>query len=339
LIRDSFVALLFVLGGKPCEKKADGGGVLMTFCSFAPPAAKYAAACVPRTMLRMLIALSSLLILVAGCRFLGEAPPPLAGRLIVTGSSTLAPLIRVAASLFEQRYPQVHVEVHATNSIDGLNALTRKQADIGLSDLYADLASYPDPRLTDHIVAGVPFTLIASSDVVVASLTRAQLRAVFSTEMIENWKQIGGKSLPLRLVVPPPASEIRTLFREYVLDGLQERSMKSRGVIQQASPFAVRDAVVQTPGALGYLALPDLTAHVKMLAIDGKFATAANIAAGTYPFWAYEHCYTLGEDNPLASAFLDFLFSPTIQHLAAHLHYLALADLHHSETSRAASPR
>ena len=63
------------------------------------------------------------------------------------------------------------------------------------------------------------------------------------------------------------------------------------------------------------------------VAIDGKNATKDNIIAGSYTFWSYEHMYTLGDDNPIVSAFLEYMLQPHAQLLAQQNHYIPIADM------------
>ncbi|MBA2287788.1 MAG: phosphate ABC transporter substrate-binding protein [Ktedonobacteraceae bacterium] len=271
----------------------------------------------------MVLTFLAFLVGAAGCTQSNGTLPDLSGHILVVGSTALQPLATAAASLFQQQHPQAHIEVRGGGSLSGLRSVTGHQADVGNSDIYADPALYPDPNLTDHIVAVVPFTMIVGPDVTVPSLTQQQIIDIFSTGKIRNWSQVGGSDVPIVPVVRPATSGTRATLRKYILGGRDEKGR----LLQTDSSQTVRDTVAHTRGAISYLALSVLNSSVKAIAIGGKMATPQNIEAGSYAFWGYEHMYTLGNDNPLVAAFLDFMLTSQVQHLAQRLSYIPIADM------------
>jgi phosphate transport system substrate-binding protein len=264
-----------------------------------------------------------MLVILAGCAGSVGTQTPLAGRLSVQGSTALLPLATAAAGLFQRQNPQVHLDVKGGGSLFGLTAVTSHKADIGDSDVYADPAIYPDPNLTDHIVCVIPFAMVVGPGVNVTKLTTQQIIDIFSSGKIRNWKAVGGSDLPIVPVVRPITSGTRATFRKYILGGRDEIGTSLR----TDSSTAVRDTVAHTPGAIGYLALSVLNASVRAIAINNYMPTPANIEAGNYSFWSYEHMYTLGDDNKVLSSFLDFMLTPTVQQLAQRLKYIPISNM------------
>ncbi len=220
--------------------------------------------------------------------------------------------------------PETHITVNGGGSLFGLQAVTSGKADIGDSDVYADPGAYPDPTLTDHLVAVIPFTLIVNSDVTgVTSLKRDQIIGIFSTSQYTNWSQLGGPNLPIKAVVRPPTSGTRLTFRKYVMGGRDEKGI----FLNSDSSKTVLATVASTPGAIGYLALSVIDSSVRAIGIDGASATPAAIEGGRYPFWGYEHMYTLGDGSQLASAFLDYMTTSEIQAAAQRLGYIPIYDM------------
>ena len=283
---------------------------------------------------------SGLLILLAACATpFGSAPPVLSGHVKVDGSTALQPLVSKAASLFEQTYPQVHIDVNGGGSVTGLSDVTSQKVDIGDSDIYADPAIYPDPNLTDHLVCVIPFTMIVSSDVNIPNLTTSDIVNIFATGKYTNWSQLGGPDLPIMPIVRPPTSGTRATFRRYVLGGRDE--LGSLSTINSSQDVVTR--VAQTPGAIGYLAASVLNAHVRAISINGYAANLGNIESGHYTFWSYEHMYTLNTLNqangPLIDAFLNFMLSPQLQPQVTALHYFPITALKFPLLSSNASGR
>lgn len=270
------------------------------------------------------VALLGLALLLAGCAQAGQAQGSIGGAITVAGSTALQPLVTRAAERFDVAHPAAHVDVAGGGSLHGIQAVTSHKVTIGDSDVYADPGAYPDPTLTDHLVAVIPFTMIVNPDVSgVKSLTRDQIIGVFSTGSINNWKQVGGPDLPIQAVVRPATSGTRLTFRKYVMGGRDEKGI----FLKTDSSQTVLTTVADTPGAIGYVGLSVLDKTVQPVEIDGVAATPSAIESGHYPFWGYEHMYTLGDGNALASAFLDYMLTPEIQGLAQTMGYIPIAQI------------
>jgi phosphate transport system substrate-binding protein len=259
---------------------------------------------------------------IAACSTNDAATTSLSGKLALAGSTALQPLATQAAKLFQQQYPHIHVEVSGGGSLAGLSAVSSRQVDIGNSDVYADPAVYPDPDLTDHLVCVIPFVMIVNHDVSVTNLRKQDIIDIFSTGTITNWKQVGGQDLTIVPVVRPATSGTRATFRKYVLAGRDENGT----LLKTDSSQTVLDTVANTPGAIGYLAVPVVDEHVGVVAIDGQLPSLESIESGSYAFWGFEHMYTLG-DSPTIAAFLNFMLSPEVQNLAQQLRYIPIADM------------
>lgn len=272
------------------------------------------------TATTILLAGLSIALLLSGCASNGTTPAESKGNLKVTGSTALQPLVMAAAQSFMKLHPQAHILVSGGGSVTGLGNVTSRKSDIGDSDIYADPALYPDPNMTDHIVCVIPFTMITNADVNISSLTQDQIIKIFSTGEISNWKQLGGPDQRIVPVVRPPTSGTRDTFRKYILGGLDEKGT----LLKTDSSITVRDTVAKTPGAIGYLALSVLDPSVHPIAINNQAPTQENIVAGRYVFWAYEHMYTLGDDNQLIAAFLDFMLTRQVQQEAQNLRYIPI---------------
>lgn len=273
-------------------------------------------------------------IFVSSCTGSGTNNPPLSGSIQIDGSTALLPLVSAAADAFDKQNPHVHITVSGGGSFTGLNDVTSGKVLIGDSDVYASFAAYPNPDMTDHIVCVTPFSVITNPGIQVPTLTRDQLIDIFSTNTITNWKYVGGPDMSIVPIVRPPTSGTRDTFRKYVLGGRDEGN-----VLTTDSTTTVHDIVAQTPGAIGYLVQAAVDNKVHPIAIDGKNATKANIIAGTYTYWSYEHMYTLGDDNPIVSAFLDFmLLSPTVRELISQKSYIPISDMPLPQASSTTSP-
>jgi phosphate transport system substrate-binding protein len=244
-------------------------------------------------------------------------------QIVVAGSTALQPLAAQSAALFQKLHPNVHIDVQGIGSIKGLQEVTRKKINIGTSDIYADPALYPDPNLTDHIVCVIPFAMIVNPAISVPSLTPQQVTDIFSTGKYTNWQQLGGPNIPIVPVVRPTTSGTRDTFRKYVLGGRDERYKP----LNTDSSVEVLHRVAQTPGAIGYLALSVVNSSVHTIALNQQKPTIDAISNGSYSFWSYEHMYTMGDDDPVINAYLDFMLTSQVQQLALGLNYIPIANM------------
>jgi phosphate transport system substrate-binding protein len=235
------------------------------------------------------------------------AGQPLTGTVTASGSSALLPLVKQAAADFMDLHKQVAVNVTGGGSGTGIKNVADGTSDIGNSDVdYGP--EYKDKGLVDHVVAIAPFAMIVNNDVAVKQLTKNQAADIFSGA-ITNWQDVGGKDQRIVVVTRPESSGSRMLVANLVMDG--KPFVKS--AITQAESGALKTAVAQTPGAIGYVDYPYVDQTVKALAFNGVDYSPEAIQAGKYPLYGVEHMYTKGEPTGVVKAFLEFMMSNDFQ--------------------------
>jgi phosphate transport system substrate-binding protein len=263
--------------------------------------------------------------------------------ILIEGSNALRPFISAIAPIFERQYIQLtakvkgggndiesaNIQIQGGGSITGLEAMGQQKADITMTDIYANPATFSSPNLSDQIVVVIPYTLIVNSSLAAAihSLTSQQVTDIFSTHVIQNWSQLGGPDLP---VVPiSEGDNIEThgntdFFQTTVLNDNPEVGTP----VDEDSGESTLDVVAGTPGAIGYIPVPLVTGkNVQPIAIDGSMATADNIESNHYHFWVYGHLYTVKGNEGSISSFLHFAVSSNAQQIAQKLGYVPLAGM------------
>jgi phosphate transport system substrate-binding protein len=192
---------------------------------------------------------------------------------------------------------------------DGTRAITLvQQGQIDIAD--TDLSAQPGRGLTDHPVAALLYTLIASPDVSVSGLTTAQIRAIYAGQ-ITNWSQLGGPNEAITLILPPATSSISSIFHAFVLGGAPMSA--SAYIIKKDQPARIVQLVSQNSGALSFVPLAAVSGSnpsVQVLTIDGASASQQSLLAGTYTFWSVEHLYTQGSATSQVQAYIQFATSP-----------------------------
>ena len=249
-----------------------------------------------------------------GCGNDSSAPAnsqALKGTITSSGSSALLPLAKDAAAEFKKKHPDVSIVLNGGGSGTGLKQVSDGTVNIGNSDVPAEtkLSKEKAAELVDHKVAIVTVATVANKDVAkaVPNLTKQQLIDIF-TGKVTNWKEVGGPDQNVVLVTRPTTSGTRALFSEFALDKNQEASNKS---LETDDSGALIQSIANTPGAIGYVALPYLlnNSSVTAISIDGVAPTLENSYNGSYRVWGFEHMYTKGQPDALQKAYLDFIMS------------------------------
>ncbi len=242
----------------------------------------------------------------------------------IDGSSVLYNLFTDAAKQFDfdnaESSGATDTIVEKLDSGQGLSDVIDGISQIGLSDIF--VRDDPDPTLQggnallDYQVAVAPFTLIVSADLqdVVQNLTSQQISDIFSGK-VTNWRSIGGPDEPITVFNRKLGSGTRVIFEQYVLG-----TSISQDDLRAPTTTALVTAMEKTKGAIGYAATTSIRGKsyegkIAPVCIDGYGATMANINAGTYLFWSYEHAYvkTPTPLMPLIKSFLGLVCSPTFQ--------------------------
>lgn len=239
------------------------------------------------------------------------------------GSSALQPLVEAAAEQYQSDNLGVFINVQGGGSGTGLSQIQQGAVQIGNSDLFAEEKSgIQANKLVDHRVAVVGITPIVNKKVGVKNLTVTQLRQLFTGE-ITNWKQVGGKNLPVVVVNRAQGSGTRATFERWVMNGRQPMAAQ-----EQDSTGMVRSIVASTPGAVSYVAFSYVDDTVMAPSLDGVTPTDKHVTTNDWPIWSYEHMYTKGKATGLTKKFLAYIQSPKMQtKLVAKMGYIPVTAM------------
>ena len=232
------------------------------------------------------------------------------GKITVTGSTTVLPIAQLAAESYMSKNSSADIKVSGGGSGVGVQAAGEGTADLGMSSREvkdSEFQKYPDMKVT--VVAGDGIALIVNPSNTVSSLTLAQVKDIYSGK-ITNWSQVGGTSGGIVVVGRDAASGTREFFWEYVMG----KGDFAKGMLEKNSNGAVKQTIVQTPGAIGYVGLGYIDADVKALRIkldNGTqvVASVSNVINGSYPISRSLYFLTKGEPKGLSKAFTDFILS------------------------------
>jgi len=262
------------------------------------------------------IGLAGLLVLalvVCGCTQQptgGPAPTPTAGEhapemISVDGSTTVLPIAQKTAEAFMDANSWADIQVTGGGSSVGVQKVGEGTASIGMAsrDLKSSEAE-KYPNLVQYVIAKDGIAVIVHTTNPVSDLTIAQLKSIYKGE-ITNWKDLGGSDAEIVVVGRDSASGTREVFSELVMD--KEDFTPTQ--LEKNSNGAVKQTIVQTPGAIGYVGLGYIDDTVKAIVIEGVAPSIPNVLDGRYKISRSLNLFTEGEATGLAKEYIDYILS------------------------------
>lgn len=251
---------------------------------------------------------------------------PLAGTLVVAGSSTLQPVVAELAKLFQARHSAVRIEVRGGGSGRGMSDALAGKADIGM----VSRPLKPEEKTVQSFAIGRDgCALIAHRDNPVSALTRAQMRDIL-TGRIASWKAVGGRDEPIELLSRSATRGCTELMVEYL--GTEHGAIRARREMGDADNMEVIGAVAQSPAAMSWVSLGEgerraqAGTRIRLLAVDGIAASARNVRSGDFPVSRPLMLVTRETPRGPARAFIEFALSPQAAPILVKHDFVPYAD-------------
>lgn len=239
---------------------------------------------------------------------------PSAERLVLTGSSTIAPLTAEIGKRYEAQHPGIRIEVQTGGSSRGIADARSGLAHIGMAS--RTLNAGERPGLEEHRLAGDGVCFLVHRDNPVAALSDAQLRDIY-TGKIRNWKEAGGRDAPITVINRAHGRSELELFSEYfqvrpeqiradLIVGDNQQGIKTLA----GNPDAI---VYMSVGASEYDAARGVP--IKLLPLNGVPASTATVADGSFPMSRPLLLITQSPPGPAAQAFIAYAQSAVVHDL------------------------
>lgn len=244
------------------------------------------------------------------------------GKLIITGSSTIAPLAAEIAKRFEKRNPGTRIDVQSGGSSRGISDARSGLADIGMVSraLKSDEAD-----LKAYAIARDGIGIILHRDNAVGALSDQQIVDIYMGK-ITDWAQVGGKPGTITVVNKAEGRSTLELFLHHFK--LKASDIKAQVVIGDNQQGI--KTVAGNPGAIGYVSLGTAEFEagagtpIKLLGMNDVPASVDNVRNGTFPLARPLNLVTSAEPQGLAMAFIDFARSAEVHDLVKEQYFVPL---------------
>ncbi len=239
--------------------------------------------------------------------------PALQGKLVLTGSSTVAPLLSEIGKRYESQHRGVKIDVQSGGSSRGIADTRQGVADIGM--VSRDLKE-SERDLQSFTVARDGISVILHKENPIASLSDRQISDIY-TKKVNNWNQVGGRDAPITVVNKAEGRSTLELFAQFFK--LKTTEIKPDVVIGDNEQGI--KTVAGNPNAIGYVSIgsAEYSANngvaIKLLPMDGVAAEIVNVANKTFPIARPLNLVTKAPPTGLVKDFIDFARSPEVKDL------------------------
>jgi len=273
-----------------------------------------------RTRIPVMITLA--FVALGGC---GESidPNEPQGFIQTKGSDTMVNAVQMVAEEFMKGYPHIFVAVTGGGSGVGIASLINKTCDVATAsrdikpkEIEMALKRGVNPK--EFVVAHDGVAVIVNKSNPVGELTIEDLHRIF-TGKTTNWKEFGGKDLPIVTLSREVSSGTHMYFKEEVIQLGQKNNKDefSPETLLLTSSQAIVEEVTGNEAAIGYLGMGYLSDRTKALRIGrGKEfypPDPQDVLNKTYPLSRPLYVYTNGEPQGITRLFVDFTMSPAGQ--------------------------
>lgn len=234
-------------------------------------------------------------------------------KLVLTGSSTIAPLAAEIGKQFEKENPGVRIDVQTGGSSRGIADVRKGLSNIGMA---SRALKESEKKLYAHKIALDGVCVILNSENSVEMLTDEQVLKIY-TKKITNWKEVGGDDAAITVVNKAEGRSTLEIFAYYFK--LKNSDIKPDVIIgdnEQGIKTVAGDKY-----AIGYVSIGTAEYNyqnrvaIKLLACNGITASTKTLAEGTFPISRPLNLVTTSVPEGLVKKFIDYCQSKKVYDL------------------------
>ncbi len=254
-----------------------------------------------------------LLLELSGCGISDSAERIVPQRLILTGSSTVAPLAAEIAVRFEGQNPGVRIDVQSGGSSRGIADVRSGVADIGMAS--RPLADDEQDLFSDQIATD-GICMIVHLDNPLISLSDEQVKSIYLNE-VSNWKEFGWEDAEIVVAHKADGRATLDVFVKYFK--LKNPDIKADVIVGDNQQGL--KTVTGNRHAIAYVSIGTARYEVEngaplKLLHSGKIApTPSTVASGAFPMTRPLNLVTKEPPTGLAKQFIEFAMSAEVHDL------------------------
>lgn len=238
--------------------------------------------------------------------------------LVITGSTSVEPLMKKLAAAYEEKHSDVEINIGLGGSSVGVSDAKSGKSDFGMASRELKQEERAD-GITSLKIADDGLAMIVNKNCTVDSVTQAEVKALYESGTAIQDTVRGALSRE-------DGSGTRDAFEEII--GI-ESLYKGMGFEDGLSATGTVIASIQgnsEGNQMGYISLGSLSDSVKALKYNGVEATVANVTNKTYTLARpFNIVYKQSGLSELAQDFVDFILSSEGQAIVTANHYIAVA--------------
>lgn len=205
-----------------------------------------------------------------------------AKKIVVTGSSTIAPIISEIAKKYEELNKNIRIDVQTGGSSRGINDVQRGLANIGMSSRDLSKKEMKGVNVQTIAIDGVAFVVNAKNPII--NLSSTQISRIIRGE-VNNWNELDGSNAEIVFINRAKGRSELELVSEYLKVPAEEMQAD---LIAGENQEVVK-LVSQNENAISYLSLGTAETEIKnkallrIPALNGVPATTQQVAEKNYP--------------------------------------------------------
>lgn len=227
------------------------------------------------------------------------------GKISISGSTSVGPLMEKLAENYEEKEKDVSIEINQVGSSAGIKDSINNVAQIGMSS--RDLKDGEKKEVSGTPIAYDGIALITNINNPIKNLTMDQIRGIY-TGKITNWSEIeGGNNAEIVVTSREDGSGTRDAFQELIKYSSEE--LKGDAMIANGNG-GLKQMVVGNNNAIAFVSFEYLDDSVNIVNVEGEEPTADSVRSGKYkisrPFLLVTKDNNLTEDS---KKFIDYILS------------------------------
>lgn len=250
----------------------------------------------------------------------------------VAGSSTVLPIVSMAADEYKKANPAVNIIVSAGGSGVGINQLGEGKIQLAMAsrditqneiDQFGSINFNP---ITIGKDAVIPVVSSEIYDAGVQALSFSEIASIYKGE-VDNWASFEGPDQAILCIDKETSRGTRHVFMKAIMG--DKEALAPGADLVLGSNNEEQTALVQSSAAIGMLSFAWLSDDVKGVSIvlengDTISPTLDNIVNGTYPIARDLLVISNGQPTGETKAFVDYLFSKSGQNIVTEQGYIGV---------------